>query len=46
MNGREERQALADVRWLRQMADKLTDRVIVNALARDAESVKPQRWRV
>ncbi len=39
MRGHEERQALADLRWLRQVVDQLSDRVILNALARDAESV-------
>ena len=39
MNGREERQALVDLRWLRQMVEKLSDRVILNALARDGEYV-------
>ena len=39
MRGHEERQALVDLRWLRSTLDKLDDRVILNALARDGEQV-------
>ena len=38
MNSRQERQALADIRWLRRMLGKLDDRRILDALAKDEVS--------
>jgi hypothetical protein len=38
MNGREERQCLADIRWMRRMLGKLDDRRILEALAKDEVS--------